>query len=210
MNRRTVLSLGAAALAAGGFWLKGLTPVGPARAEAAPLIEDMAMGAADAPVTIIEYSSFTCPHCATFHDTVFKKLKPEYIDTGKVRFVYREVYFDRPGLWAAMVARCGGEMRYFGISDMLFAKQRDWIGDGSGEAIAANLRRIGRSAGLSNAELDACLNDGDKAQAMIDHYDVIMKEYDIKGTPTVIVNGTLHKNMSYPDLKKIIDAELAG
>ena len=83
-------------------------------------VPDFGIGEADAPVTIVEYASFTCPHCAHFHDDVFKKLKADYIDTGKVQFVYREVYFDRYGLWAAMMARCGGEMRYFGITDMLF------------------------------------------------------------------------------------------
>ena len=67
-----------------------------------------------------------CPHCANFHATTFKDLKKDYIDTGKVHFTLREVYFDRYGLWAALIARCGGEMKYFGIHDMLFDQQQDW------------------------------------------------------------------------------------
>ncbi len=74
-------------------------------------------------VKIVEYASFTCPHCANFHTDVFKQLKAEYIDTGKVHFTLREVYFDRYGLWAAMMARCGGEMKYFPITDILFSTQ---------------------------------------------------------------------------------------
>ena len=69
---------------------------------------EMSLGADDAPVTLIEYASLTCPHCANFHKTVLPQLKSDYIDTGKVRLIYREVYFDRPSLWAAMIARCAG------------------------------------------------------------------------------------------------------
>ena len=89
-------------------------------------IVDMAIGDENAPVTIIEYASYTCPHCATFHQGPFKKLKADYIDTGKVRFIYREVYFDRYGLWASMIARCGGPEKFFGITDLIFAGQSTW------------------------------------------------------------------------------------
>lgn len=208
MNRRSFVNLGAAALVVStGLGLNGMAL---AETAATPIeITDMAEGSPDAPVTVIEYSSFTCPHCADFHAEQYKQMKADFIDTGKVRFVYREVYFDRPGLWAGMIARCGGEMRYFGIIGMIFDKQRDWIGDGKGETIAANLRKIGLSAGLTEDELDTCLADGDTAQAMIDHYEANLKEYDIKGTPSVVVNGTLHGNMAYSKLKEIIEAELA-
>ena len=93
-------------------------------------IQEMTLGDPDAPVTMIEYASFTCPHCADFHANQFKKLKKDYIATGKVHFIYRDVYFDRFGLWASMVARCGGEDRFFGITDMIYAQQKEWIGDG--------------------------------------------------------------------------------
>ena len=87
----------------------------PADTAELPVIPDMVLGNAEAKVTLVEYGSYTCPHCRDFHAEVFKKLKADYIDTGKVKFIFREVYFDRYGLWAAMMARCGGPTRYFGI-----------------------------------------------------------------------------------------------
>ena len=111
-------------------------------------IPDMEMGSDDAPITIIEYASFTCPHCASFHKNVFPSLRKNYIETGKVKFIYREVYFDGPGLWAALLARCGGVKKYFGISDLLYSKQREWTKGDGGAAIAQNLYKIGRIAGL--------------------------------------------------------------
>ena len=94
-------------------------PAADANADAPAIeIKDMTLGPVDAPVTLIEYASYTCPHCATFHASVFKDLKRDYIDTGKVHFIYREVYFDRYGLWASMVARCGGDMKYFAVQEI--------------------------------------------------------------------------------------------
>ena len=209
MNRRTALTLGTAALVMGrGTWLSAQENAAMAGDGNAPVIADMTLGAEDAPVTVIEYASFTCPHCATFHENVLSRFKADYVDTGKVRFIYREVYFDRPGLWAAMVARCGGEMRYFGIVDMLYEKQREWIGDGTPAEIAQNLKKIGRTAGLSDEQLDACFADAETAQAMVAHYEEVMKEYDISGTPTLVIDGEVHSNMNYKDLREIVDARL--
>ncbi|MCE6952458.1 thioredoxin domain-containing protein [Cereibacter sphaeroides] len=179
-----------------------------ATSEAQPAVADMVMGAEDAPVTIVEYASFTCPHCATFENEVLAPLKRDYIDTGKVRFVFREVYFDRYGLWAAMIARCGGEMRYFGIADMIFDQQKEWVADDP-QQVAANLRRIGKTAGLDDAALDACMNDQAKAEAMVAAFQKNSQADDITATPSLIVNGTKHSNMGYEELRKIIDAELA-
>lgn len=222
INRRTFLiGLTATSIAALGAWSLVprtaqdlLSPVGAASAEEAAQaaeikIEDMAIGSADAKVTLIEYASFTCPHCANFHATVFGDLKRDYIDTGKVRFVYREVYFDRYGLWAAMMARCGGEMRYFGISDILFDTQKEWAGSEDPTVVVGNLKKIGRSAGMDDATLDSCMQNGAMAQAMVTRYEESMKEYDVEGTPTLIINGEKHSNMSYADLKAILDAKLA-
>ena len=83
-------------------------------------IVEMTMGPADAKVTVVEYASFTCPHCANFHKGPFKQLKADYIDSNQIQFIYRDVYFDRFGLWASLVARCGGQERFFGISDMIY------------------------------------------------------------------------------------------
>lgn len=177
----------------------------------APAVEitDFSVGSTDAPVKITEYASFTCPHCATFHANVWPQLKSEYIDTGKVHFTYREVYFDRYGLWAAMVARCGGEMRYFGIVDMIFAQQQEWAASNDPNVVVGNLRTIGKAAGLDDASLDACLKDGAKAEAMVAHFEKNMEADSIEGTPSFIINGEKHSNMSFDDMKSIIEAKLA-
>ncbi|WP_241250401.1 DsbA family protein [Paragemmobacter kunshanensis] len=193
--------------------LIGLLPLAaPAQETEAPAtveITDFALGAADAPVQITEYASFTCPHCATFHANVWPRLKSEYVDTGKVRFTYREVYFDRYGLWAAMVARCGGEMRYFGIVDMLFDQQQEWAASDDPNVVVGNLRTIGKSAGLDDAALDACFKDGAKAEAMVAHFETNMAADGIEGTPSFMIDGEKHSNMSFEDMKAIIDAKLA-
>ena len=201
LNRRTVISSGISALVlAGPAWSQD--------AAAVPEITDMTMGNPDAAVTLIEYASFTCPHCKRFHEDVMPRLKADYVDAGKVNFVYREVFFDRPGLWAAMVARCGGEMRYFAITDMIYAKQSEWLRAGSPAGIADGLRKIGLAAGIGQEELDACLSDGAMAHAMVANYEKNMAEYAISGTPSLVVNGKILGNMSYDRLQEEIDSRL--
>lgn len=172
-------------------------------------IVEMTQGAADAPVTIVEYASFTCPHCAAFHEDTYPKLKADYIDTGKVRLIYREVYFDRFGLWASMIARCGGPEKFFGISDLIYKGQKDWTSAGGPTEIVDELRKIGRLAGLDNDTLEACLQDGDRAQALVAWYQENAKADDITATPSFIVNGEPVSNQSYADFSALIDAELA-
>lgn len=225
MNRRNLILGGFAFLGLGGWALtsnmfggtSGVpnTPLpGAANAQSADVdvsgIQDMVMGDADAPVTIVEYASYTCPHCARFHETVFKQLKSDYIDTGKVKFIYREVYFDRFGLWASMVARCGGEDKFFGISDLLYKGQSEWTRAGEPAAIVDALRKIGRLAGLDNDTLEACLQDGDKAQTLIAWWEANGSADGIDSTPSFVINGQKYSNMAYPDMKEIIDSALGS
>lgn len=172
-------------------------------------IVEMTLGAPDAPVELTEYASFTCSHCANFHDDQFKKLKAEYIDTGKVHFTYRDVYFDRVGLWASMVARCESP-RFFGVSDLIFSKQREWLDSRDPVELAANLRKLGLVAGLSEERIDACMQDADKAKALVDWFEANAKADEVDATPTLIINGTKYSNMAYPELKKIIEKELGN
>ncbi|MCG6883478.1 MAG: DsbA family protein [Silicimonas sp.] len=176
------------------------------------MIQDMTLGNPDATVTVVEYASFTCPHCAAFHAENFKKLKADYIDSGKIKFVYRDVYFDRPGLWAAIVARCGegAENRFFGIADMLYQKQRDWAGQDTPQAIVDRLRTIGKTAGLSDDQLEACLSDGDNAQALYAYYVKNVEEDGVNSTPSFVINGKKYSNMPYEEMKEILDAALAS
>lgn len=173
-------------------------------------VQDMALGAADAPVTVIEYGSYTCPHCANFHIDQFQQLQEEYIDTGKVRFIFREVYFDRFGLWASMIARCGGEMRFFGIHDMLYEQQQDWIAGGRDPAVIAdNLRTIALTAGLDAATVDACMQDETTARTLVAWFEANATADGIEATPTLFVDGTKYSNMAYPELRDLIEAALA-
>ncbi len=172
-------------------------------------IADYGIGQIDAKVKIVEYLSFTCPHCADFHAEIYPQLKADYIDTGKVRLEYHEVYFDRYGLWAAMMARCGGEMRYMGITDIIFDTQKEWAASDDPNAVVENLKKIGRTAGMDDKTLDACMKDAPMAEALVKHFETNMAADQIEGTPTFIINGTKHANMAYADLKTILDAELA-
>lgn len=169
---------------------------------------EMVQGAEDAPVEVIEYASYTCPHCANFHAGPYKKLKAEYIDTGKVKFVFREVYFDRYGLWASMIARCE-PAKFFGVTDLVFKGQAEWSRAGGPSEIVDGLRKIGRLAGIDNDQLESCLRDADTAQTLVAWYQQNMEQHPIEGTPTFVVNGEIVENQSYEDFRKVIEAELA-
>ncbi|MFQ6546994.1 DsbA family protein [Aestuariibius sp. 2305UL40-4] len=218
MQRRAFLSLAGIGAIGGGAYLltrpagPGETLIPAAQAQSSNVdtsaVQEMVQGNPDAPVELIEYASFTCPHCATFHANQYPQLKAEFIDPGRIKFVYREVYFDRPGLWASMVARCD-PIRFFGISEMLYARQREWT-EGDGAQIAANLRRIGIAAGLDEAAVDACMSDADMAQTLVAWYEENVEEHNVRATPTLVINGETKSNMSYPELKALLDEALAS
>jgi len=224
MNRILPIFAAVAVVAVGGWYVFGgqntvsNTPVNPlagaASAQSAEVdtstIVDMSQGNPDADVTVIEYASFTCPHCATFHKGSYKELKADYIDTGKINFVYREVFFDRYGLWASMVARCGGQEKYFGITDLIYAGQSEWSRAGEPAAIVEELRKIGRLAGIENETLDACLQDATKAQTLVSWYEENAKSDGIESTPSFIINGKKYSNMAYSEMKDIIEAALGN
>ncbi len=170
-------------------------------------LEEMFLGDVNAPVTIVEYASFTCPHCKDFHLENFLKLKKEYINTGKVKFIFREVYFDKYGLWAGMVARCGGSESYFGLIDMIFEKQSEWV-TGEVAEVVDKLKRIGKISGLTNEDLEVCLQDTANARALVEAYRLNSGEDNIQSTPSFVINGKLHSNMDYDDLVSIINKEL--
>lgn len=172
-------------------------------------IVDMVQGNPEAPVQVVEYASYTCPHCASFHANQYPQIKENYIDTDLISFTYREVYFDQPGLWASMVARCGGEMRFFGISNLLYENQQGWARAGDGEAISNALRTIGASAGLTEAELDSCMTDADQAQELMAWYRTNQELDDVQGTPTFFINGMRYSNMNYEDFAAILDEKIA-
>ncbi len=173
-------------------------------------LPDIPLGAQDAPLTVVEYASFTCGHCAAFHDQNWPKLKAEYVDTGKVRFIQRDVYFDQVGLWAGILARCGGDDKYYAVSDMLFEDQKKWLSGSNGEEIADNLRKIGLKAGMTDDQMTACWDDSAKAEQLIATFQKNATEDGIDATPTFVIGGEKVMNQPWEDLKAVIDSKLEG
>jgi protein-disulfide isomerase len=168
-----------------------------AQSDEAVVLEEMSIGAEDAPITMVEYASFTCPHCANFHIDVLPLIKENYIDTGKVRMIYRGVYFDRLGLWADMLARCGGPDRYFGLTSMIYEKQSEWTAADSAVGVVDNLYAIGRLAGMNQEDMEACMQDNETAQAMVKSSTENAEADGINATPTFVINGQTVSNMAY-------------
>ena len=171
-------------------------------------LPDMALGPATAPVTITEYASMTCGHCANFNETVFPKIKSEYIDSGKIRYVFREFPLDIKAAAGSMLARCiakddGG--KYFAVVDMLFRQQNDWVTKNTAETLA----RIGKQAGLSQQAVEDCLKD----QALLDKIAADQKfaseVLKVNSTPTFFINGEMVKGAtSFEEFDKKIKALL--
>ena len=186
-----------------------LAPV--ARVRAAGIGErpgDMAVGDPDAPVTVIEFFSLTCPHCEWFHKNVYNRLKPEYVDTGKVRFVARDFPLNAPALHAAVLAHCAGRERYFTFIDVLFQTFDDWA---SSRDFTDKLGQIGELGGVSRDRFDECLNDKALENAIFQSIADGQAEYDVSGTPTLVVNGEKYDGKITLDaLTKHIDRLLAG
>jgi protein-disulfide isomerase len=225
MERRNLILGGFAVAGLGGWALtngmgSNSTPVNPLASAAnaqstggdvdTSAVLEMVVGNPDAAVTVTEYASFTCPHCARFHEGPFKQLKSDYIDTGKIKFIYREVYFDRYGLWASMIARCGGSEKFFGIADLIYKGQSEWTRAGEPAAIVDELRKIGRLAGLDSDTIEGCLQDADMAQSLVAWDEANRGADNITATPSFLINGEKHSNMAYSEMQQIIDAALNG
>lgn len=153
------------------------------------LLDDIAEGAADAPVTVVEYASMTCPHCASFHITVYPKFKEKYVDTGKVRMVFREFPLDGLAVRASMLARCGGEAQVQGYLKVLFAQQRAWA---TAEDPLAALARIARLGGMSGEAFETCMADQDLMKQVVQSRYDGAEEYEITSTPSFVIDGKLY------------------
>jgi len=168
-------------------------------------LPDMALGPKDAAVTIPEYASMTCPHCARFAEDVFPKIKAEYIDTNKIRYVFREFPLDIKAAAGAMLARCIAKDdagKYFAVIDTLFRSQDTWTGSKTTES----LKLIGKQTGLTEAEVESCLKDQallDKIAADQKYANEILK---VNSTPSFFINGDMVKGeIAFEDFKKKID-----
>ena len=172
---------------------------------------EMSKGNDDAPVVFVEYASLTCPACAAFHSNVYPQLNKEYIETGKVKFIHREIYFDKAGLWAALTARCTNVVnRYFGMLELLYSEQAIWSRYESSDKIVDALLKISAKSGIEKAKAISCLEDQEKALDLVNEFQIYVDKDAIESTPTFIINGKKYANRSYDELKKIIDKELGN
>lgn len=185
-----------------------LMPAFGVRAATDELTTERVLGAPDAPVTIIEYSSLTCPHCADFHIHTLPKLKAAYIDTGKVRFIFRDFPLDPRALSAAMVARCVEPNRYFGFLEILFRDQETWaISDDP----VRELKVRAKLAQLSETAFNACLANEELAKAITDKAKQAHEQEGVRSTPIFFIGDrTLRGAYPFEDFKTIIDAALDG
>jgi protein-disulfide isomerase len=164
-------------------------------------LPDLVLGKADAPVTIIEYASMTCPHCANFHKTTYPALKSKYIETGKVRFIFREFPLDDLAVAASMLARCAGAEKSMALIDVLFASQDKWA---TRDPIPA-LLQIAKQAGFTQASFDTCLKDQKLYNDILAVRERGSKEFKVESTPTLFVNGKLQKGgATIEELDKLI------
>ena len=201
LDRRQLI-LGAATLAATtGLASTSHAAVDIAALHAPPAEGDMTMGPDTAKVTVVEYASASCPHCANFYKTTFPDLKKDYIDTGKIRFIFREFPHNQPALAAFMLARCAPKEKYFPLIDMFFTQQDTWL-----EAPLEGLQKIAQLAGFTKESFDACLKNEAVAKGILAVRDKADKEFGVTGIPTFFINGELLKGEnSIGDFRKIID-----
>lgn len=173
---------------------------------AASGLKDMVLGKADAPVTIIEYASMTCPHCAHFSTTTLPTIKEKYIDTGKAKLILREFPFDPRAAAAFMLARCAPEERYYPLVEVLFKQQEQW-------AAAANaeepLLQISKLAGFTQESFKACLTNQKLLDDVNASRDRGAKEFGVDSTPTFFINGAKYSGaLSVDEMSAIIDGLL--
>ena len=171
-------------------------------------LPDMALGPKDAAVTITEYASMTCPHCAAFNENVFPKIKAAYIDTGKIRYVFREFPLDIKAAAGSMLSRCiakDDSAKYFAVTDLLFRQQADWVAKNTTDA----LTRIGKQAGLSQQQVEACLKDQSLLDKIVADQKYASEVLKVDSTPTFFINGEKIKGeTSFEEFDKRIKALL--
>lgn len=169
--------------------------------------KDYAMGPADAKVVLVEYASLTCPHCARFHTSVLPDIKKEFVDTGKVRYVYRDFPLDRLALGAAMVARCAGRDSFFGFIDTFYAAQGQWSRASNPISALGNLAKLG---GMSQTKFEACLKDVEVQNGILQQRLEASNEFKVQATPTVFVNGARYGGgMTLDQMRTLLNRKLA-
>ena len=173
------------------------------------LEDDFVIGDESAPITIIEYASLSCSHCADFHTNTLETLKEEYIDSGKVRFVFRDFPFNYPALLGSMVLRCIPEDVRYDYMNALFQLQTNWV-DKESTKTTQELFKIMRSGGMTKEEFDTCITNVDLENKILQGVIGAQSEFNIQSTPSFLVNGILVEgNKSIKEFRQIINKILS-
>jgi len=172
------------------------------------ILAERVMGQPGAPVTLTEYASLTCPHCATFHNETLPTIKKDYVDSGKVKLVYRDFPLDRLALSASMMARCAPKERYFGLLETLFRTQNNWS---RASDPGAALQRLGQVVGLSKESFDSCLNSREVFDGIMAARAEAEDKMKINSTPTFFINAKrLSGALTLDEFRKELDQALAA
>lgn len=186
------------------LWMAGPATAGVASMEQA--LSEMSIGKADAPVTIYEYSSLTCPHCAAFHKDTLPALKEKYIDTGKVRLVYHDFPLGNLALAGSMLARCAGPEKYSNLVEIMFQTQATWS---RSQNPMAELEKLGRLGGMSPDDLQTCLSNEDLAKTLQGRAQEASSKYEINSTPSFRIGDQIIRgNVDVETFEKIIEEAL--
>ena len=222
-SRRNLLIAAAAVavVAAGGgysYWSQPSataapkTPAGGVDVSSADLLTpgplgDEVQGAANAPVTLIEYASMTCPHCASFHETTYPEMKKKYIDTGKIRFIFREFPLDTLAMAGSMLARCAGKEKFFPLIETLFAQQKEWVTQKPMQPLLA----IARQAGFTQQSFEECLANQQVQNGIEEGRQRAVQRLNVQSTPTFFINGKLFRGtLTMQELDKEMAPYLKG
>ncbi len=179
----------------------GLPPI-------ADILSERVLGKAEAPVVLIEYASLTCPHCANFAIETMPAIKKDYVETGKVKLIYRDFPLDRLALTAGMMARCAPQDRYYGLIETLFKTQGTWA---RAADPSAALQRLGAIAGLTKENFDACIANKEVFDGMVALRAKGEQEHKVDSTPTFILDGRkMTGDLSLGEFRKALDAAVAA
>ena len=165
--------------------------------------EEFFLGNKDAKITVIEYASMTCVHCANFHKQVYPKIKKNYIDTNKIKFIFRDFPLDKQALFGSVLAKCAPKDKYFDFVKLILTNQKKWISND--DAFMNKLQHIGKLAGLNENKINSCFKDEKLVDNIIKTRSIGEKKYNINSTPSLIINEKKYSAMSYENFEKIIE-----
>ena len=165
--------------------------------------EEFFLGNKNAKIVVIEYASMTCIHCATFHKQVYPKIKKNYIDTNKIKFIFRDFPLDKQALFASVLAKCAPKDKYFNFVKLILTNQEKWISND--DTFMNKLRNIGKLAGLNENKINSCFKDEKMVDNIIRTRSIGEEKYNINSPPSLIINEKKYSAMSYENFEKIIE-----